>query len=78
MKGILAMNEFFSFRSDPENMNENELHSYLISLRARIAELDESEPSDMNSDAYEEWGQRHEELEDLVDDVLDCLDNLGN
>ena len=31
----------------------------------------------MNSDAYEEWGEEHEALEDLVDEVLDRLDELA-
>ena len=31
----------------------------------------------MNSEAYELWGDRHEELEDLADEVLDRLDELG-
>ena len=30
----------------------------------------------MESEAYEDWGQRHEDLEDLVDDVLDRLEEL--
>jgi hypothetical protein len=28
----------------------------------------------MESEEYEAWGDRHEELEDLVDDVLDRLE----
>jgi hypothetical protein len=30
----------------------------------------------MNSEAYEEWGDLHEELEDLVDDILDRLEEM--
>ena len=30
----------------------------------------------MNSEAYQAWGELHEELEDLVDDVLDRLDEM--
>ena len=44
--------------------------------RARIEDLDAAEPKNMNSEAYEEWGDLHEELEDLVDDVLDRLDEM--
>ena len=53
-----------------------ELLAYLDTLRSQIAELDEEEPADMESEAYEDWGQRHEDLEDLVDDVLDRLEEL--
>ena len=55
-------------------MPQEALLSYLEELRARIEALDAVEPKNMNSEAYEEWGDLHEELEDLVDDVLDRLD----
>ena len=32
------------------------------------------EPEDMMSKAYERWGERHEALEDELDDLLDLLD----
>ena len=50
---------------------------YLEQLRDKIAALDAAEPKNMNSDAYEEWGEEHEALEDLVDEVLDRLDELA-
>jgi hypothetical protein len=31
----------------------------------------------MNSEEYEEWGDRREELEDLMDEILDRLDDLN-
>ena len=30
----------------------------------------------MDSEAYDAWGDRHEALEDLADDILDRLDEL--
>lgn len=57
-------------------MDVEELKEYLAALRERIAELDEEEPADMESEEYEDWGERHEELEDLVDEVLDRLEDL--
>lgn len=56
------------------DMDRAQLLDYLESLKARLAELDAREPKNMNSPAYEEWGDSHEELEDLVDEVLDRLD----
>jgi len=67
--------DFGAYR-DPTDMDKAELLAYLDMLHGQIAELDEAEPADMESEAYEEWGQRHEDLEDLVDDVLDCLEEL--
>ena len=31
----------------------------------------------MNSEAYEDWGDRHEALEDLADEIQDLLDEMG-
>ena len=67
--------DFGAYR-DPADMDKVELLAYLDTLRSQIAELDEEEPADMESEAYEDWGQRHEDLEDLVDDVLDRLEEL--
>ena len=65
--------DFEIFR-DPSDMDREELLAYLETLKARIAELDEAEPEDMASEEYDAWGEAHEELEDLVDEVLDLLD----
>jgi len=61
---------------NPDELDKEGLQAYLETLRARIARLDASEPEDMESEAYRDWGDRHEQLEDLVDDVLDRLDEL--
>ena len=61
---------------DPDSMDKEALLACLAELRAQIAELDEREPEDMESEDYESWGQCHEELEDRVDDILDRLEEL--
>lgn len=61
---------------DVQSMDAPALTAYLEQLRDKIAALDAAEPKNMNSDVYEEWGAQHEELEDLVDEVLDRLDEL--
>ena len=43
-------------------------------LEEQIAQLDAREPKDMDSEAYEAWADEHEELEDLLDEILDQLD----
>ena len=40
----------------------------------RIAALDEREPENMSSEAYDEWSEEHEQLEDLADDILDRIE----
>lgn len=73
------MAEMLSFempREDLGKMARRALEEYLERLRALISELDAREPRNMNSEAYEQWGEEHEALEDLVDEVLDRLDEL--
>lgn len=59
-----------------EEMSSSRLKSYLKELRRQVEELDAQEPRDMESEEYESWAQEHEELEDLIDEVLDRLDDL--
>ena len=71
--------DFKHYRNEEPNLNSMDkeaLLTYLEQLRAQIEELDAAEPKNMNSEAYEEWGSLHEELEDLVDDILDRLDEM--
>lgn len=57
-------------------LDRDQLLERLARLREQIAQLNAAEPRNQNSEAYETWGDRHELLEDLVDDVLDRLDEL--
>ena len=61
---------------DIYEMSIDELKEYLAQLRAQIDRLDEEEPEDMESEAYEAWGEQHELLEDMADEVLDLLDEM--
>ena len=42
-----------------------------------LNDMDEREPADMNSEEYETWGDRHEELEDLADEIIDRLEEMA-
>ena len=64
------------FAPDIEAMDREELQACLQEVRERIADLDEREPADMNSEEYEAWGERHEELEDLADEIIDRLEEM--
>ena len=76
MAKIIDFNQFRNEEPDLDSMDKEALLAYLEQLRGQIEELDAAEPKNMNSEAYEEWGDLHEELEDLVDDVLDRLDEM--
>ena len=70
------MDDLFAPGPDLDAMDRVELLDYLATVRAWIAGLDGEEPEDMDSEAYDSWGDRHEALEDLADDILDRLDEL--
>lgn len=76
MGKVIDFHQFPVGEPDIDAMDREALCSYLERLRARIGELDDAEPKNINSEAYEAWGELHEELEDLVDDVLDRLDEM--
>lgn len=67
---------FLSHGPDLHAMNRQELEDYRATVRDWIARLDEEEPEDMDSEEYEAWGDRHEALEDLADDIQDRLEAL--
>ena len=60
---------------DTDELSREELLTLLERLRAEIAALDEKEPKNMNSEAYETWADRHEELENQVDEILELLED---
>ena len=62
------------FAPDIDTMDREELQACLKEVRERIADLDEREPVDMNSEEYEAWGECHEELEDLADEIVERLE----
>ena len=74
------MTEFLKFDNgfapDTETMDREELKACLQEVRERIADLDEREPADMNSEEDEAWGDCHEELEDLADEIVERLEEM--
>ena len=60
----------------PDELTRGELLGRLQSLQDALAALDDEAPEDMASARYTRWADRHEALEDELDDVLDLLDEL--
>ena len=75
MENFIDFSGILTKHVDLRTLDESALQDRLEQLRALIAQLDESEPDDMESEEYEDWGDLHEELEDLLDDVLDQLES---
>jgi hypothetical protein len=76
MGKVIDFSQYRNQEPDLDSMDKESLLAYLEQLRTQIEELDAAEPKNMNSEAYEEWGDLHEELEDRVDDILDSLDEM--
>ena len=57
-----------------EGLDAAALQDYLEQTQALIAGLDAAEPKNQNSEAFEQWAERHEELEDILDELLDALE----
>ncbi|MBE6958077.1 MAG: hypothetical protein E7447_02855 [Ruminococcaceae bacterium] len=52
----------------------SDLLAQKAALEAQIAELDTREPVNMESEEYDLWADEHEQLEDMLDEILDLLD----
>ncbi|MBE6917426.1 MAG: hypothetical protein E7470_05990 [Ruminococcaceae bacterium] len=61
---------------DLDAMTLEQLQACREETQQQLAALDAQEPADMESEAYEIWGDAHEMLEDILDDIQDRLDAL--
>lgn len=62
---------------DPGTMDPEELRAYLSDIRQELEAMDEDEPEDETSEEFVDWAEEHESLEDLVDEIIDRLEALG-
>lgn len=76
MADVIELSDYTEL-PDLDTLSREELLDYLKSVRAQIDQLDSQEPKNMNSETYEDWGDRHEALEDLADEIQDLLDEMG-
>ncbi len=72
MGQIIAFDQ--SQEMDISDMTREQLLQYQHDLLKELAALDAREPQNMASEAYEAWGDEHEEVEDLLDEIQDRLD----
>lgn len=69
----------FPVNEEPEDIYEMtlaQLQAHYAAMQEELHTLDAKEPRNMNSDAYEEWADEHEELEDYLDEILDRMEQL--
>ena len=62
---------------DPKTMEPEELRAYLEDVRCELEAMDEEEPEDETGEEFVDWAERHEELEDLADEIVEQLEALG-
>ena len=60
---------------DLDDMDHDELESKLDELRVERDELDDEEPDDCLSDAYDAWEERCEELDRRIEELEELLDD---
>lgn len=75
MSNVIA----FPQKEEPKDIYEMtlaELQAHYAAMQEELHGLDAKEPKNMNSDAYEQWADEHEELEDYLDEILDRIEVL--
>lgn len=70
-----AFDDFLDSIPDVEDMDAETLKEYQIKLTDAIHALDAMEPKNEESEAYEDWADKHEDLEDILDEILDQMDD---
>lgn len=65
------------FIRDPETMDAAELRAYLADVRCELEDMDGDEPEDETCEEFVDWAERHEELEDLADEIVERLESMG-
>ena len=69
--------EWFAALGDElAELSLEELEEYRAELKARLHIMDENEPEDMDSEAFEQWADAHESLEGLLSEAEDRIDEL--
>ena len=69
--------QFLDSVPDISQMDAGTLKEYREKTEQAIRELDALEPRSQTSEVYEHWADLHEDLEDTLDEILDCLEDLG-
>lgn len=59
---------------DLDGLSRDGLRARLAQVRKELARLDEQEPEDVEDEGYQAWGDAHEALEDLADEIMDRLE----
>lgn len=75
LKEMERIEAFLEAVPDLEGLDAQGLKEYLVQTQQMIADLDLLEPRSEKSDAYDHWAELHEDLEDVLDEILDLLED---
>ncbi len=67
---------FAALGGELDGLSLEELEKYRAELEAQLCDMDDEEPEDMTGEAFEQWAEAHESLEDLLSEVEDRIDDL--
>lgn len=59
---------------EPSDLPREALEEYRQRVQLAIDTLNTLEPKSEGSELYDRWAELHEDLEDALDDLLDCLE----
>lgn len=65
---------FLEEAPDPDELERQELERCRLQTQQMIDALNALELRSEKSEAYDHWAELHEDLEDLLDEILDCLE----
>ena len=68
---------FASLGDELDSLSLEGLEDYREELEARLCDMGDGEPEDMDSEAFEQWADAHESLENLLSEVEDRIDELS-
>ena len=57
-----------------EGLDAPALEQYRAQTQQMIDDLDAQEPRSEKSEAYDTWAELHEDLEDVLDEILDLME----
>ena len=60
-----------------EELTLEELYDVRTQILADMAASEEQMPFDEGSEAFADWAEEHEDMEDLLDDVVERIEALG-
>ena len=61
---------------DIYTMTLPQLQAHYAAMQEELMALDAREPNPKNEEAYEDWADEHEELEDYLDEILDLMETM--